>query len=159
MVEISMAHVLIAATNDHYRRTLAELLGAADHHIATTPDAGLARAALAFNERPMIALLADSDLDEPSMLDVAAFAAPMQRDPDDPGHICILLTNRRRSELSPGVQTLLAIGAAVILPRNCSIAELLTAVDVAAEYLAEHGEAVTWRAPCSIGLGTPCEAV
>lgn len=154
-----MAHLLIAAANERYRRTLTGLLGAAGHHIVSTSDAGLARAALALNECPIIALLADSDLDESSMVDVAVFAAQTQRDADDPGHAFILLTDRPGSALSPSVRTLLTSCQIAILRHDCSIAALLTAVEAAAEYLALSGHASMWRARSAMVLDAPCASM
>ncbi len=153
-----MAHLLIAAANDRYRRTLTGLLAATHHHIVSTSDAGLARAALALHERPIIALLADSDVGESNMVDVAVFAAHMQCDPDDPRHAFILLTNRPHSALSPRVRALLTTCQIAVLRQDCSIAALLEAVEAAAEYLVVNGES-TWRAPCAVSLGAPCESV
>ncbi|HET9979648.1 MAG TPA: hypothetical protein VFQ32_04355 [Ktedonobacterales bacterium] len=132
-----MAHVLIAATNDRYRRALDEVLSAAGHHSVTTPDAGLARAALSLSNHRMVALLADGDRNDSSMLDVASIGAEMWDAHGDPWHVYILLTRRPRGAFSDAVRGLLATGSATILPPDCSIAALLTAID-AAKLLSER---------------------
>lgn len=145
-----MANLLIAATSERYRSALARLLRAAGRHVVATSDAALARAALCLNEHPLIVLLADADPVERSMLDVAVVATEAPSDPDDPERACILLTNRSRSQLPASVRKLLAMGAAAVLRQDCSIGSLLTAVEDANEYLAEHAEAPEWRTPCAV---------
>lgn len=141
-----MAHLLIAAANGRYRRTLAELLIAAGHHLVTTSEIGLAYAALRLSTRGVIALLADAATATPdacSLLDIAARVEQARRESFDTQHAYILLTQRPCYELSSDVRNLFTTSRVEILPPDCSIGTLLTAVEVATAWLAENAVALT----------------
>lgn len=133
-----MAHVLIATTHGQYQRMLADLLTAAGHHVVTTSDTGLARAALCLSERRIVALLAEAGSGGRGMLDVALSSSQMWGESEDIRHTYILLTQQPPSELSTGLRALLAADRATHLPLDCSIGALLTAVEVASERLTSN---------------------
>lgn len=136
-----MAYILIASTNMSYRRDLAGVLIAAGHHVATTSDPVLTLSALRLSQRQYIVLLdGQALLHIPATRDLAASEAGQTAFPPrlleelaNARHGYVLLTTLLSSELPRALRALVSAGKALLVQPNCSIATLLTAVQMAAE--------------------------
>lgn len=136
-----MAHILIATASPTQRRSFATVLKAARHHVVTTGDAALALAALHESAQPLIVLL-DEQLDpyqgqrRCSGSDVLLHALEWpRRRVLDPQRACILLTQQPPTALPARVRARLASGRVALLSPDCTIGELLGAVEDATQRL------------------------
>lgn len=136
-----MAYILIASTNMSYRRDLAGVLIAAGHHVATTSDPLLTLSALQLSQRDLIVLLdGHAPLHIPvvwepagSGADQTAFPPRLLEKLGNTRHAYVLLTTLLSSELPRALRALVSAGKAMLVQPNCSIATLLTTVEMAAE--------------------------
>jgi hypothetical protein len=156
---IHVAHILIAASNQRYRRTLADMLTVAGHHIVLTSDTTLAVAALRLSQHRLIALLSDvALLLEPRRYGVPGIASGGKtRTSGRPEqcangrHLYILLTTLSPDKLSAAWRVLQNSGKALIMRPDCSIGALLAAVEMADEQLSAspaHGSIETATSCC-----------
>lgn len=132
-----MAHTLIASASPTQRRIFAAVLKAARHHVVTTNDAALTLAALHETAQPLIVLL--GELLDPlqhqhqsrlSASDVLIHALePPRRTAFDPQRTYILLTQQPPDALPARVRTHLASRRVALLSPNCTISDLLGAVE------------------------------
>jgi CheY-like chemotaxis protein len=136
-----MAHILIATASPTQRRIFATVLKAARHHVVTTNDAALTLAVIHESTQPLILLLGEllDPLQRQSRLSASdvlihALESP-RRTAFDPQHAYILLTQQPQDALPARVRTHLASGRVALLSPNCTIGELLGAVEDATERL------------------------
>lgn len=143
-----MAHILIATSNPKYRTALANVLTAAGHRVVTTSDTALALTALRLSQHRLIAMLGDinrlSTLEGYNTFSFAPDSTATSEHLNEASrrsrHAFILLTKRQPGKLPIGLRMLLGDGQATLLYPNCSIATLLTAVEIAAARLARDSE-------------------